>query len=296
MKENSDSTSHEKFYGVTPSLINHLRTFGEMAIVHDGKKIRSKLTNHGIPCMFIGYPDDHSPDVYQFLNLETEKVIMSRNYIWLNKSYGEFKNLKIIHIPEPKEIKKKEAEEFEFMEIEDLDEYEDFIIVQDKNEIEEYEIIDEPNYEMPDEEGHNTEETIETDSINEIDSDEESEDEHSVSKSRLKGVNRVLKSLESWFNPNPWEFLEDSASLNLIDTGERLMVTNIHDGSPEPKTIYEARKTKDWNNWWKAISTEFQNMEEKGVWEVVKRSDIPTGRKIIGNRPSAGNGHSQYYT
>jgi hypothetical protein len=90
VKENNDGSSHEKFYEVTPTLINHLRTFGEIAIVHDGnKKIRGKLAYHGIPCMFIGYPDDHAPDVYQFLNLQTENMLMSRNYIWLNKSYGE---------------------------------------------------------------------------------------------------------------------------------------------------------------------------------------------------------------
>ena len=64
VKDDSNSTSHEKFYGVTPTLINHLRKFGEIAIVNDSKKIKGKLTNHGIPCMFIGYPDDHSPEVY----------------------------------------------------------------------------------------------------------------------------------------------------------------------------------------------------------------------------------------
>ncbi len=62
------------------------------------------------------------------------------------------------------------------------------------------------------------------------------------------------------------------------------MTATIYDGNPEPKSVAEAKNTKDWKKWLGAIFIEFDNMEEKEVWEVVNRKDIPTGRKIIGNR------------
>ena len=34
--------------------------------------------------MFVGYADDHSGDVYQFLNINTKRIIMSRDARWLN--------------------------------------------------------------------------------------------------------------------------------------------------------------------------------------------------------------------
>jgi hypothetical protein len=93
----SNSTAYERFYGKNPDWVNNLRTFGEIAMVHDGKlgNVKGKIKNRGIPCMFIGYPVNHSPDIYEFLNLETHKKILSRSVIWLYKSYGEYNNLKI---------------------------------------------------------------------------------------------------------------------------------------------------------------------------------------------------------
>ena len=66
--------------------MQHLRTFGEMAVVamHEGKKMRSKLGNRGKTCMFAGYADDHAGYVYRFLNIHTKRIIMSRDARWLN--------------------------------------------------------------------------------------------------------------------------------------------------------------------------------------------------------------------
>ena len=53
-------------------------------------KIKSKLTNRGFPAMFIGYPPNHSSDVFQFFVLSRRSIIHSRNAVWLNKSYGDY--------------------------------------------------------------------------------------------------------------------------------------------------------------------------------------------------------------
>jgi hypothetical protein len=49
----------------------------------------------------------------------------------------------------------------------------------------------------------------------------------------------------------------------------------MYNGSPKPKKLHEARTSKDWINWWKAISTKFKSMHEKYLWEVVRKSEVP---------------------
>ena len=54
------------FYNKDAKFMKHLRSFGEMAVIaiHEGKKMRSKLDNRGKTCLFVGYADDHSGDMY----------------------------------------------------------------------------------------------------------------------------------------------------------------------------------------------------------------------------------------
>ena len=77
---------HTLFYGKDAKDMKYMRTFGKMAVVaiHEGKKMRSKLDNRGKTCMFVGYADDHSRDVYRFLNIHMKRIIMSRDVRWLN--------------------------------------------------------------------------------------------------------------------------------------------------------------------------------------------------------------------
>ena len=46
--------------------------------------------------MFVGYADDHSGDVYRFLNIHTKRIIMSRDTRWLNIIWKHCK-MKSIH-------------------------------------------------------------------------------------------------------------------------------------------------------------------------------------------------------
>ena len=73
--------------------MKHLRSFREMAVValHEGKKMRSKLDTRGKSSMFVGYADDHAGDVYRFINIQTRKVILSRDAQWLNLFWKHYK-------------------------------------------------------------------------------------------------------------------------------------------------------------------------------------------------------------
>ena len=76
------------FYNKDAKYINHMRTFGEMAVVaiHEGKKMRSKLDNRGKTCTpYVCWICRRSCwDVYRFLNIHTKRIIMSRDVRWLN--------------------------------------------------------------------------------------------------------------------------------------------------------------------------------------------------------------------
>ena len=78
---------------------NYLKTFGEMCVVTTKKGIQGKLKDRGTVVIFVGYPENHSDDVYRVFNPTTKQVIKSRDLIWLNLSYGNWNksksNLKI---------------------------------------------------------------------------------------------------------------------------------------------------------------------------------------------------------
>ena len=77
----------ERFFNRPSKLVWNLRTFGEMAITTKHNKIQGKLTNKGIPVMFVGYASDHATDVYRLLKMSNKRIVMSRDVRWLNKSY-----------------------------------------------------------------------------------------------------------------------------------------------------------------------------------------------------------------
>jgi hypothetical protein len=101
---------------------------------------------------------------------------------------------------------------------------------------------------------------------------------------RVSGLQREIRNLTTEYNPNPGEAVELALLCRVFNPGETAMVANLHDGSPEPKNYHEAKACKEWKDWWEAMCTEFKNMEEKKVWKIIKKTELPSGRKLIGNR------------
>ena len=46
--------------------------------------MRSKLETRGKTGVFVGHADDHAGDVYRFMNVQTKRIILSRDARWLN--------------------------------------------------------------------------------------------------------------------------------------------------------------------------------------------------------------------
>jgi hypothetical protein len=48
-----------------------------LTVLREGSKV----------AMFLGYPESHSKDTYRMWNIKTKRMILSRDVLWLNKSY-----------------------------------------------------------------------------------------------------------------------------------------------------------------------------------------------------------------
>ena len=55
-----------------------------MVANHERKSTRTKIEQRGKPVMFVGYADDHTGDVYRFIHLKTQHVIVSGDPRWMN--------------------------------------------------------------------------------------------------------------------------------------------------------------------------------------------------------------------
>jgi hypothetical protein len=81
-------SSFSQFYEKEAPYPRSLRNFGEIGVManHADKTIRAKLADQGKVAMLLGYPDSHANDNYRMWNLKTERMILSRDVLWLNKS------------------------------------------------------------------------------------------------------------------------------------------------------------------------------------------------------------------
>ena len=391
VSKKDQESPYEKFYGNNPIWVKHMHMFGEIAIIKDERMIKSKLENRGFPAMFISYTDDHAGGVFKFLNLETERVLTSRNVVWLKQSYGEYKGIKGIQVPlspedldygedeeeakdvEPEPILVEEhkivdvSEAPQALEDKQVDFNDAFAIgeIQEGNKIPNLErgirIIREPypnfqeeededligmiveatkddkdeDEEPPDEGGENIiinneddliDETIrfftefqpnmtsydanyDLDQLTQPEQEEkqeqstEQEDQSPIKEeefSMVEMVERKIKKIEEKINRQLGTFYNADAgkrrserktpgrsvkqrrhTLNLV---EELMLAIEDDGKDLPVTYHQAKVHKNYIEWWKAMCVEFNNMETKGVWKIQPKSELPPGRKVIGNR------------
>jgi hypothetical protein len=90
-----DKCPYQLLFGSTPKLPSSLRPFGEMGVVTTKSGIQGKLTNRGTTCMFVGHAVNHSNDVYRMLNLDSKRIIHSRDIIWLERNFKTWSKSKV---------------------------------------------------------------------------------------------------------------------------------------------------------------------------------------------------------
>jgi Reverse transcriptase (RNA-dependent DNA polymerase)/Zinc knuckle len=109
---------------------------------------------------------------------------------------------------------------------------------------------------------------------------------------RISGVNRVHHNLTTFYNQNPalHADIEDNEDANFAmmtfmnEQHYALASLGSIEYNPAPTTFRDAMSRKDKFQWITSMHIEFANMHDKKVWRIVKRTDVPPGRKIIGNR------------
>ena len=117
----------------------------------------------------------------------------------------------------------------------------------------------------------------------------------------MKGVNRLVHNLTTSYNPDPIQYTEPVEAVNpptpdtpatIEDHQDNALIhyetafTAVSPPSPEiyPNTYRQAMLSKDKMNWVLAHKHELRSCEARRVWIIVHKSDVPKGRKIIGNR------------
>ena len=247
---------HTLFYGEDAKYARSLRTFGEMAVIaiHEGKKMRSKLHDRGKTCMFVGYADDHTKDVYRFLNIHTKRIILSRDVRWLNIIWKQYKKKSI--------YARRQVELF-------LDDEESSL----RDDI----CFGERSFEELKEESESDGNNTETQKKLGIDINMIGAREETLGRTRSE-----TKGLSSPTNESM-----ERADLTMEDwIQETCLISAVTSGPTEPKTFQEAWHSpvvEERNNWQMAIRKEIKSMIDRGVWRSIDRKNIPNNRRLIGS-------------
>jgi len=86
-------TPHYLFYGSDAPYTKHLQVSGNLAIVKVLDPTNT-FSDKGMKAIFVGYTDKHGGNVYRFINPNTNRIILSRDVKWLERKYGDEKNVK----------------------------------------------------------------------------------------------------------------------------------------------------------------------------------------------------------
>ena len=81
------ATRIEHWGGELPKFTAALRTWGEAGVVKVKTKTSPKMVNRGTTCMFVGYAVNHSDGVYRIWNSDTNRILISRDVVWLKRMF-----------------------------------------------------------------------------------------------------------------------------------------------------------------------------------------------------------------
>jgi Reverse transcriptase (RNA-dependent DNA polymerase) len=81
-----------------------------------------------------------------------------------------------------------------------------------------------------------------------------------------------------------YPYKEPCADLQIISDDVEFCNAHLPEYDSSPQSAAQALLSKKSNHWWKSMTTEFHNCEEKKAWVIVPKFKVPKGRQIIGNR------------
>gem|GEM_PF-6951265 len=279
--DGEDKTRYEHWCGKLPRFAKHLRTWGEAGTVKTITKKVSKVLDRGIQCMFVGYAVNHDGDVYRMWNQETDRVMISRDVIWLKRMYFENLRQEVVEVGPS-------IEEGATMDTEDGTADGAADGAADGTKVG----TDEGTKEgTKDGTADGAEEGITFDTGDET--DEEAVPTETDGKQMRRG--RTTRSGRATYRParltdemncaeltfaekNYYSILEDE-EIACVGAG----VGGGFSNTSELKVMKykEAMKTEERDRWAKAVEEEHQRMEKYKVWKQVRREEVPNDATII---------------
>jgi hypothetical protein len=208
----------------------------------------------------VGYPTNHSSDVFQFFNKETKRIILSRDAIWLNQTYSDYHGLNTVHVEDTTD-----GRTHTFDDEEDVDEY-DIVELEDEEDMQLVGAI--PQYaQIP----------IIAPIIPNV-----LTGRNIMTRSQAKRAHPVTRSGRHYGTVAATQS-EEELETQMLSSAFGL-IAGFDDGSNTPKTYKDIVNHPRKDEWWLSMKKEFESMTSKQVWDIVDISHVPSGRKIIGNR------------
>ena len=291
--------------------VKELRQFGEIAYVKFGNKTKGKLENRGIPMLYLGRPRNHSADTYRFLNLATNRVVHSRDAMWLNKVYGEWKNLNKPVLPDMVTLVPVGKVE-ELIKASEVADKESGVKKAPTPEAPTPEApskgtTEEPTVDKAQPEKNRAKPQVQPRTIStratKITTDPITAGPAVLSELQRIGTSMLNPEAESMADlirqnsteePEVQEMERANYAANPFSLVDRCGLEFAHSASTDPskfKDIYDNPRTYDeaWNHedefqrnrWREAITKELTKMEEKGVWRKINRSEMEEGRRCV---------------
>ena len=297
--------AHNSFYGSEHKHVRSMHSFGTMATVRTTQQ-GNKMSERGRLAMFLGHAQDHPTGTYRFLSLDTRRVVLSRDIIWLGTLYGQYK--------------KGTASQLQQLNDDDNDEPDlsnnPYQVLQ-QNEDDDDDNNDHITATHTDEEATTAPPTTAPAVPPRYNTRSRGPVPTPARPSPNPKTNRELRRLQ-WYDdhqhstPSPITQSGDTDAERVIDTTavrdtsqdvqepqtgredqasavfeslfDEFVFSATEEHYDEPTTFREAWDHPDpiqREKWRAAIRLEFTNMNRRQVWRTIKRSDMPRGRRCV---------------
>jgi hypothetical protein len=127
-----------------------------------------------------------------------------------------------------------------------------------------------------------------SDDEEEVQKDTQVNDEvEGVNKRKLDKAKREASKVKSRFNPDPKQFVENNQPGRELILDRANLALNLTGKPKEPDSIDEAYNIPNLEKrakWWEAIQRELKEMEDKGVYKKIEKSELPSNCVCVKNK------------
>lgn len=274
-------TKFEHFWGELPAFANHLRTWGEAGTIKLVTERTTKVMDRGIQCMFVGYAQNHPGDCYRMFDPNTKRIHETRDVIWLRRMF--FTPKPSVEVATGRALAPAPAVQVE----------EEILLPDDANDTttgtQQTNVPPVPP-EAP--EAPEDDEPVDTTNVPEEDATEQVQvvtRSGRVSHPTRRLIEEYGDISLSWAEANYLDQMvrhgiDYELGAMLTDTG--MVGAGIGGGFTNTNELHvlkynQAMSSPDSVKWKEAVKDEYDKMIKYGVFEPVKRSDIPSNTMIL---------------